>query len=146
MKMSTKGRYGLRVMMELASHFGQGPLLVADIAKNQSISGKYIHVLVANLKSAGLVRAVRGPSGGYELSRNPSKITALEVISALEGRSAPVECVVDATSCPRSDLCAVRDVWCEVASAMDGVLGSLTLAQLASKQRNKQNESVTYNI
>lgn len=146
MKMSTKGRYGLRVMMELASHFGRGPLLVADIAKNQSISGKYIHVLVANLKSAGLVRAVRGPSGGYELARNPSRITALEVIFALEGTSAPVACVVDASSCSRADLCAARDVWCEVASAVDGVLAGLTLERLASNQRTKQTESQTYNI
>jgi Rrf2 family cysteine metabolism transcriptional repressor len=146
MKMSTKGRYGLRVMMELASHFGRGPLLVADIAKNQSISGKYIHVLVANLKSSGLVRAVRGPSGGYKLTRNPSLITALEVVSALEGKSAPVECVVDASSCPRADLCAARDMWCEVASAVDGVLANLTLEQLARNQCTKQNESATYNI
>jgi Rrf2 family protein len=145
-KISTKGRYGLRVMMELASHFGHGPLLVADIAKNQSISGKYIHVLVANLKSAGLVHAVRGPSGGYELTRHPSRITALEIISALEGKSAPVECVIDPSSCDRANLCAARDLWCGVASAVDSVLRNLTLEQLATNQRTKQTESQTYSI
>jgi Rrf2 family protein len=99
--MSTKGRYGLRVMVELASRFGHGPVLVEDIAKNQEISGKYIHVLVAGLKSAGLVCAVRGPNGGYKLTRSPANITALDV-SALEGKSAPVQCVADASYCARA--------------------------------------------
>ena len=146
MKMSTKGRYGLRVMIELASHFGRGPMLVDAIAKSQGISSKYIHVLVTGLKSAGLVRAVRGPNGGYELTRSPSRITALEVVSTLEGRSAPVECVENDSSCPRAGRCAARDVWCEVASAVDGVLASLTLDQLATKQQAKQEEPATYQI
>jgi Rrf2 family protein len=146
MKMSTKGRYGLRIMMELASRYGRGPVLVADIANGQKISGKYIHVLITNLKTSGLVRAVRGPNGGYELARDPSRITVLEVISALEGRSAPVECVVDTSSCPRADHCAVRDIWCDVASAIDGVLASRTLKQLASSERAKQDKAINYNI
>ena len=137
MRMSTRGRYGLRVMMELASHFGRGPMPVDAIAQNQEISGNYIHVLIPGLKSAGLVRAVRGPSGGYELTRDPSSVTALDVISALEGKTAPVECVADSSSCPRASRCAARDMWCEVASAVDGVLSDLTLAQLAMKQRAK---------
>ena len=146
MKMSTRGRYGLRVMMELAMNFGRGPVLVETIAKKQEISGKYIHVLVTGLRSAGLVRTVRGPSGGYELTRPPSKITALEVVAALEGRNVPVECVADASSCPRAGRCATRDVWCDVASAMNGVLSGLTLAQLADRQRAKQDEAVAYQI
>jgi Rrf2 family protein len=89
MKVSTRGRYGLRVMIELAAQYGNGPVLVDGIAKNQEISGKYIHVIVSGLRSAGLVRSVRGPNGGYELTRSPSRITALDVISALEGKSAP---------------------------------------------------------
>lgn len=146
MRMSTKGRYGLRVMMELASNYGHGPTLVKVIAKNQAISSKYIHLLVTNLRTAGLVRTVRGPSGGYELAKKPSSITALDVISALEGRSAPVECVVDASSCPRAQHCAARDVWCDVASAVDGVLAGITLAQLSSRQRAKQEAPTSYDI
>ena len=146
MKMSTRGRYGLRVMMELASHFGRGPELVETISRNQGISGKYIHVLATALKSAGLVRTIRGPSGGYELTRNPSEITTLDVVSALEGKSAPVECVADVSYCARSDLCAAREVWCEVASAVDTVLAGITLQQLAMKQRAKQEEPVMYHI
>ena len=146
MKMSTKGRYGLRVMMELADHYGRGPMPVDAIARNQEISGKYIHLLAIGLRSAGLVRTVRGPSGGYELTKNPSSVTALDVVAALEGRSGPVECVADASSCPRADRCAVRDVWCDVASAVDGVLSGLTLEQLAARQRAKAEELPSYCI
>lgn len=146
MRISTKGRYGLRVMMELASHYGQGPMAVDAIARNQDISGKYIHVIVTGLRSAGLVHTQRGPSGGYELAKEPSSITALDVISALEGRCVPVECVVDASACHRADRCAARDVWCDVASAVDGVLSAFTLEQLASKQRAKAEEPLSYCI
>ena len=144
--MSTKGRYGLRVMMDLASHYGQGPVPVEVIAKDQDISGKYIHVLVTSLRSAGLVRTSRGPSGGYELARKPTSITALDVISALEGRSAPVECVMDASTCPRAGQCVARDVWCDVAAAVDGVLSKLTLSQLSARQLARQETSQDFCI
>ncbi len=140
MRMSTKGRYGLRVMIELAAHYGNGPVLVETIATNQGISGKYIHVLVGGLRAAGLVRTVRGPSGGYELAKRPSTVTARDVIAALEGRSAPVNCVLEASCCSRATLCAARDLWCEVASAVDGVLSAVTLDRLAVSQCNKQGE------
>lgn len=133
-------------MMELSRHYGHGPVAVDVIARNQEISGKYIHVIATGLRAAGLVRAIRGPNGGYELTREPSAITALDVVSALEGKSAPVDCVADATSCPRSGQCAARDVWCEVASAVDGVLSGLTLEQLAARQRAKREEPATYYI
>ena len=135
MKMSTKGRYGLRVMAELAGSYGQGPVSADVIARNQDISGKYIHLLVMVLRSAGLVRSVRGPGGGYELARKPSSITALDVVSALEGSSAPAECVTDAAYCPRASRCATRDVWRDVSSAVDGVLSGITLEQLSARQR-----------
>ena len=146
MRMSTKGRYGLRVMMELADHYGHGPTLVDVIAKNQGISRKYIHLLATGLRTAGLVRTVRGPSGGYELAKEPSSITALDVVSALEGSIAPVECVVEASSCRRAGQCAARDVWCDVASAVDGVLSGLTLDLLSARQRAKQEEPITFSI
>ncbi len=146
MKMSTKGRYGLRVMIELANHYGQGPIPVETIARNQNISGKYIHLIVMGLRSAGLVRSVRGPNGGYELTRTPDKVTALDVVAALEGRSTPVECVADTASCSRADRCAARDVWCDIASAVDGILSARTLEQLAAKQRAKDEEPPSYCI
>jgi len=146
MNITTKGRYGLRVMMELAGHYGRGPKPVDIIARNQDISGKYIHLIVMKLRSAGLVRSVRGPSGGYELTKTPAAITALDVVLALEGKITPVACVADIGSCSRAGRCAARDVWCDVASAVDGVLSELTLEQLAVRQRAKDEEPPSYCI
>lgn len=146
MKISTKGRYGLRVMMELASRFGQGPVLVGTIATNQDISPNYIHNLVGGLQAAGLVRAVRGPTGGYQLTRDPSKISALDVVEALEGPTSPVACVADGQFCSRSPRCATRDVWRDLGAAMENVLSNITLAELAERQRRKVEEALTYHI
>lgn len=146
MKISTKGRYGLRVMVELASRYGQGPVAVNAIAGSQDLSSKYIHLLVMGLRSAGLVRTVRGPGGGCELARAPSSITALDVVSALEGPSTPAECVTDTAACPRANRCAARDVWCDVASAVDGVLSGLTLERLSARQRAITTEAPSYCI
>lgn len=146
MKMSTRGRYGLRVMIELAANYGKGPLLVDTIAKRQGISGKYIHVLVSGLKSAGLIRAVRGPSGGYEMVKPPESVTALDVVSVLEGPSTPVACVTDASSCPRSNRCPARDVWTDVAAAVDRTLSGVTLEQLAQREIERREDPCMYHI
>lgn len=146
MKVSTKGRYGLRVMMELAGHYGLGPMPVDVIAKRQELSGKYIHLIVMALRSARLVRSVRGPNGGYELAKDPATISAFEVVSALEGGCVPVDCVADINSCTRISRCAAHNVWCEVASAIEGILSSITLEQLADRQRTKDEEPPNYYI
>jgi Rrf2 family protein len=135
MRVSTKGRYGLRIMMELALNHGRGPVLVNTIAANQGLPGKYIHVLVGGLKAAGLVRAVRGPNGGLELGRDPSRITPLDVVAALEGRIAAVDCVDDGEACSRRETCVARDVWTDLAQAMEEALSRHTLAELAERQR-----------
>ncbi len=132
MRLSTRGRYGLRIMVDLAMHHGHGPVGVDAIAARQGVSANYIHVLAGALKSASLIRTVRGHGGGYELALTPSRITALDVVRALEGGHAPVECVEDASRCTRSHACPTRDVWCQVATAVDRVLAGLTLAQLAT--------------
>jgi len=138
MNISTKGRYGLRVMVELAKQFGKGPAMVDIIAQNQGISKKYIHQLIIRLKSAGLVRSVRGPKGGYELAKNPDSISALDVVEVMEGKITPVECVSDSSVCSRSGACVTRPIWCEVSSAIGGVLGGVNLKQLAAKQHAEQ--------
>jgi Rrf2 family cysteine metabolism transcriptional repressor len=137
MKLSTRGRYGLRVMIELATRYGQGPVLVDAIAADQQIAASYIHVLMGALKSTGLVRSVRGRHGGYELARGPGSISALDVVQALEGVCAPVDCAVDDSTCPRSGGCVTREVWCELATAIEGVLGRHTLTSLAERQAQK---------
>lgn len=133
-------------MIELAANSGNGPVMVETIAKRQQISAKYIHVLMAGLKSAGLIRSTRGPAGGYELSRSPTEITALEVVRALEGDLSPVDCVVDSGACVRSGQCPTRDMWCEVAVAVDKVLAGYTIADLARKQADKAENSAAYTI
>lgn len=146
MKISTKGRYGLRVMIELATHFGRGPVAVDTISKNQNISANYIHNLVSGLRSAGLVRTIRGPNGGHELAKTPDSITAYDVVSVLEGKSDPVECVNDASCCTRSSSCAAHDLWRDIASAVNKVLSDLTLETLAKTQLQKQSQSINYQI
>jgi Rrf2 family protein len=146
MKVSTKGKYGLRVMVELALRDGKGPVQVNLIADSQSISGKYIHVLVSGLKSAGLIRGIRGPHGGYELARKPSEITAYEIVASLESDLVPSDCVSDTSSCPRTDVCATRELWCDVASAIRKVLSETTLDRLAERERGKRETALTYSI
>ena len=130
MKFSTRARYGMRAMLDLAVN-GEGKLvLLKDIAARQEISKRYLEHMMTQLRNGGLVVAERGASGGYRLSRDPSRIKLDEVFEALEGKMAPVECVSDASVCERSDDCVVRLLWCDVTSAMRGVLEAQTLDDL----------------
>jgi Rrf2 family protein len=132
-------------MVELAIRHGSGPVLVTALAESQGISANYIHVLMGGLKTAGLVRSLRGPNGGYELTRKPEDISAFDVVSALEGDTVPVECVSDPGCCPRSAHCVTRDMWCRIAASADEILKSQTLAQLAESQCS-QDHHLTYTI
>lgn len=138
MRISTKGRYGLRVMTELASRFGNGPAMVDEIAQNQDISAKYIHVLMPGLISAGLARSARGRKGGYEIARDPASVTAWDVALALERDMEPVNCAADSSRCKRAPLCPERDVWGAVAAAVRDALRGFTLADLARMKREKE--------
>ncbi|HUU00063.1 MAG TPA: Rrf2 family transcriptional regulator [Myxococcota bacterium] len=146
MRVSTKGRYGLRVMIELALRNGQGPVVMGKIAKSQGISRKYMHSLLTSLKSAGLVHSVRGASGGYVLAELPEKITAGEVVKALEGPFALVDCVTDSSVCDRVDSCVTREVWKQVGEAAEKVLSDITIGQLAERQRAVHPQDAMYYI
>jgi Rrf2 family protein len=124
-------------MVALAAHYGEGPVRVDVIATEQALSASYIHVLFGSLKAAGLVRSIRGPNGGYELTRRPPDITAYDVITALEGETVPVECVGEPENCTRANACPTRDLWCQIADAVNGVLKSMTLATLAETHRRE---------
>ena len=130
---STKARYGLRAMVELATHYGKGALQLREVARRQGVSEKYLEHLFRFLRMAGLVRSVRGASGGYVLARSPGDITVLEVIEALEGVLDPVECVGNSDVCQRWDICVARDVWCGVKDVLYGYLSSVNLEMLAEK-------------
>ncbi len=150
MKLSTRGRYGLRAMFELARHYGEGPLSIKNIARRQNISEHYLEQLIAALKKKGLVRSIRGSQGGYILSRKPGDIKVGDIIRALEGPIAPVECVRDNDSetCSRTDICVARTVWKKVKDSIIEVLDTTTLEDMCNEEEKirKEKERFMYYI
>jgi Rrf2 family protein len=148
MKISTKGRYGLRAMLDLATHGNVGtPVYLSDIAKREGISEKYLEHIFGALHKAGLVKAFRGRKGGYLLTRLPDEITLNEIIAVLEGPCSLVDCVTDVTSCPKTDSCVTREIWSLLGSKIEEVLTGFTLAALAERQTQKtQNNMPMYHI
>ena len=138
MKLSTRGRYGTRAVLELALRYGEGPVLLKDVASRQDIPLSYLENLMGALRAAGIVATVRGMHGGYYLAKPPSEIRLSQIVAALEGSIAPVECVDDQKHCSRAELCVTRDVWSEVKQAIEGVLESITLEDLVQRHREKQ--------
>ncbi len=134
MKISTKGRYGLRTLMDIALHQAQGPVNLGEIAKRQSISAKYLWQIVNLLKTAGFVRGTRGPKGGYILARHPDAITLLDIVEILEGPVTLVECVDDAKFCIRSERCVAHSIWEEASETIRGALRKITLAEILRRQ------------
>ncbi len=142
MKGTAKGRYGLQFMVGLALQAGRGPVLVDAVAARQALPPKFLRVLLGPLKTAGLVKVQRGPSGGCELARHPSHITALAVIEALEGRLGAPEAEPGATAGAR----AVREAWLRSAEAARAVLRDTSLADLAARQQALESGSHGYSI
>ena len=102
MKISTKGRYGLRILLDLATHVSEKPRLIRDIAESQQISEKYISRLIVDLRRARLVRSVRGANGGFHLAKSPKEITLLEILETMEGTISIVDCILTPEKCPRN--------------------------------------------
>ena len=138
MKLSTRGRYGTRVLLDLALRDGEGPVPLKDIAQRQQISLLYLEHLISPLIAGGIIRSMRGARGGIWLSKLPQEIKLSEVVGLLEGSIAPVDCVNDPKVCPRSDSCVTRDIWNEMKKAMDGVLESKTLQDLVDMQKRRE--------
>ncbi len=138
MKLSTRGRYGTRALLDLALRWNEGPVPLKDIARRQEIPLHYLEHLIAPLVAAGIIGSTRGARGGVQLIRPPQDVCLSEVTTLLEGPLAPMECVDKPEGCSRSELCAVRDVWGEVKKAIDGVLENTTLQDLAERQREKE--------
>jgi Rrf2 family protein len=120
-------------MVELSENFDKGPMLLRKIAERQGLSVKYLHSLLAVLKSAGLVRSLRGAGGGYVLTRPPSQITVGEVVRVLEGSLALVGCVEDKNFCERVDWCATRPIWVGLSKTVERTLSGLTLADVVAR-------------
>jgi Rrf2 family cysteine metabolism transcriptional repressor len=137
MKLSTRTRYGIRAIFELAQYEGQRPLQLRAIAERQDISVKYLEQLMGVLRSAGIVRSVRGSKGGYALARPPEQIKLSEVFHCLEGPVTTTECVEDEDYCKRSADCAAREVWVAVEAAINQVLDAITLADMVRRARTR---------
>ena len=137
MRISTRGRYALRAMEDLAQHGGSGPVSRRDISERQGISADYLAQLFRHLQSAGLVEGVKGPGGGYRLTRDPRLIRAGDVVQALEGPVAVVACALpcpdEGPSCTRVDRCPTHLLWRQVSEAVTGILDSVTLQDLSDQ-------------
>jgi Rrf2 family cysteine metabolism transcriptional repressor len=146
MKISTRTRYGVRAMFELAMEYGKGPLQTRTIAEREDISNKYLEQLIAVLKSAGLIRSIRGPKGGYELVNPPAKVRLLEIFIALEGPIEPVECLEHESYCSRCATCVTRGVWAEIQKSITSVLEKTTLQDLVDRAKKLAEGGGTYDI
>ncbi len=141
MKISTKGRYALRLMLELALHDANQWVSVKEIARNQEISGKYLEQIITQLHRAMLVQSVRGAQGGYRLAIKPEEITVGMVLRAVEGELAPVSCLEGENRCPRQETCVTLEVWQKIQEAISSVVDHLTLWDLVCRYNEKQSEN-----
>ncbi len=147
MKLSTRGRYATRTLLDLALHQRDGPVQLKDIARRQQISLGYLEHLITPLIAGGIVQSIRGARGGVWLVKTPEEIRLSDVIQLLEGSMAPVACVDNPEMCNRSSFCVTRDIWCELKKAMDDVLESTSLQDLVERQKKKEGlESAMYYV
>jgi len=130
MKLSTRGRYGTRLMLELAKNYGKGPLSMSEISSNQNIPIKYLEQLIIPLKKAKLVTSVRGPKGGHMLSRSPKQINVWDVLSLLEPKLSIVDCIKDKNICENSSDCVIRPVWGEAFQAIMNIFKGKNLEDI----------------
>lgn len=140
MKISTKGRYALRLMIDLATNDDGNPIRIKDVAERQNISDKYLEQIISVLNRAGFVRSVRGPQGGYMLKKNPEDYTVGMILRLTEGSLAPVACVEeDVTDCERQSGCVTYLLWRKINDAVNDVVDTITLKDLVGWQNNLGN-------
>jgi len=144
MKLSTRTRYGIRAILELAECAGKGPLSIKSIAERQDISVKYLEQLLSILRSVGLVRSIRGAKGGYMLAQSADKIKLSNIVNCLEGPLVTAECLQNKELCSRADDCAARQVWARLQEVIAGFLDSITLQDLV--ERAEAQKKLDYQI
>lgn len=133
MKLSTRSRYGIRAILDVALHSSQGPVRIQDIAERQEIPPRYLEQIFQRLKKAGLLKSRRGPRGGYVLARKPEEIRVAEIIRGIGESVEPVFCSQEGPTrkrCPREDICTARLVWREISRAMVQALDSFSIAKM----------------
>lgn len=130
MKLSTRSRYGTRLVLDMAQHHGGRPIQLSEIAKRQNISLKYLEQIIRPLKKAKYIESFRGSKGGHKLTRTPDKITVGEIVALLEGGDSLTQCNLDPAACDRMDECLTRYVWQEASKAMFDHLNNITFSEL----------------
>ncbi|MCL0081202.1 Rrf2 family transcriptional regulator [Peptococcaceae bacterium] len=142
MKLSTKGRYGLKAMFDLALHYGDIPIPLKVVAERQCVSENYLEQLIAVLRKAGMVNSVRGAQGGYVLAKKPEQITVGDIIRVMEGSIAPLDCVKEgeAVDCIQFEHCVSRNVWLRVRDSITDVLDTTTLADMCREAEGLKNK------
>jgi len=141
MRLSTRSRYGVRLMVALGASDKKGPIFLKQIALSEEISEKYLSQIIIPLKASGLVTTFRGAHGGYILARPASEITIKEIVEPLEGDISLVDCVKNPGVCNRSEACITREVWDDMSSLLSDYLENVTLEDLVKKHKNKRNGS-----
>ena len=136
MKLSTRSRYGARILVDLARHNGQGPVQIGEISKRQDISVKYLEQLIRPLKQASMVTSVRGPKGGHMLAKDPADITLGQIVRLFEGQAELVECISNPEQCNMADDCQVRLAWKEATRVLYEKLDSTTISDLMQENVN----------
>ena len=143
MKISTKGRYALRLMLDVALHSHGAAVPLRDVAQRQEISDKYLEQIISILNKAGFVRSVRGPQGGYALQQTPDKYTVGMILRLTEGSLSPVECLDDnGAFCEREENCVTQILWKKLDDAIKGVVDHITLEDLMNWQSVKADEYI----
>lgn len=143
MKLSTKGRYGVKAMVDLAMHYGDTPVSIKTISQRQNISEYYLEQLFSSLRKAKLIKSIRGAQGGYILNRQPEDITVSDIIEVLEGPIEISDCL-DGVTCNNVDCCATRLLWKKIKTSIDEVTNSVTLKDIVEdyKAMKEKNEAL----
>ena len=141
MRLSTRARYGMRLMLALARNYGRGSMYLKDIAGAEEISEKYLSLLMIPLREAGLVHSMRGAYGGYTLAKAPSQINLGEIVEVLEGNCI-VDCVRDPSACPRLSVCTSHGIWAFLDEKISETLRSITMEQWLTELERKRRASM----
>ena len=147
MKISTKGRYGLRMMIDIAMNQNEGPVSVRDIARRQSLSDKYLEQIITQANKGGLLKSIRGAGGGYQLSRPAKDISVGEILRVMEGSLSPVECVrergEEPTPCQNAGECATYELWRDIKTAVDQVIDNRSLQDMIDNYLRKNQDDAS---
>jgi Rrf2 family protein len=144
MKVSMKVDYGVRALIDLVQHYGQGAVQTSEIAQRQAIPEPYLDQLLTSLRKAGYIRSRRGPQGGHVLIKEPTQITLADVITTLEGHNPPIDCLDGSMECSLAATCAQQDIWRQVDLLTQSFLNSTTILDLAMKQKRQEKRVMYY--